>query len=118
MDAYFELIKFSNNIRLKTTNENFENCINVINYIKIINKMSVEEKDEKLIHLINIAERDLPFDGEIYSLEFDKNLAKAITSLPNLPDVSYKNWDSSKTDKNIKINSSSFVATDFSFPYT
>ena len=94
MDAYFELMKFSNNIRLKTTKENFENCINVINHIKIINKMTAEEKDKKLIHLINVAERELPFRSyQIYSLELDKNLAQAITSLTNLPNVSYKNCD-------------------------
>ena len=49
---------FSNNIRLKTTNENFENCINVINYIKVINNFE-EEKNQKMIYLINEAEREL-----------------------------------------------------------
>ena len=72
MDAYFELMKFSNNIRLKTTNQNFEKCLDVINYIRVLNKMTIEQKDKKLFHIIHEAERDFPFQtSEFYSLEHD-----------------------------------------------
>jgi hypothetical protein len=55
MNAYFEFFKFSRNIRLKITNENFEKCIDVIDYIRNINKTIIEEKDLKLIYIINEA---------------------------------------------------------------
>ena len=44
--------------------------------------MIVEEKDKKLIHIINEAERDFPFSSdEIKSLKQDRNYTAAIRTL-------------------------------------
>ena len=53
----------------------------------------LSKRIKKRINLINEAERELYFYAEIYSLELDNKLAKAITILHNLPNVSYKNYD-------------------------
>jgi len=98
LDAYFELSKFSNNIRFKSTNENFEKCIDVINHFRILNKMVAEKKNRKLIYIINCGEKDFPFSSdEIYSIDQSETEARAIRTLNTyISAVRYKFYDYSK----------------------
>ena len=53
LDAYFLLARFSKKIRLITTKENFENCQNMIEHLKVINKFIPRFNDRKQICVIN-----------------------------------------------------------------
>ena len=91
-------MKFSNNIRLKTTDHNFENCINVINYINVLNYLSIFTED-KLFYIINEAERYLPFTSwEFNSLELEQTKVES-KNIYNITNVSFKNQDYSNSSE-------------------
>ena len=66
------MARFSQKIRLVTTKENFDNCLNVIEYFKVINKVITTEKDKKQIGIINKVAKKFT-DFEWFSVEQDRN---------------------------------------------
>ena len=72
------MTKFSNNIQLKTTNLNFEKCLDVIEHFFVLNKIIVDQNLKKLIFIKNEAERDFPYElKEIQYLELDEKKTNA-----------------------------------------
>ena len=91
MDVYFELARFSQKIRLVTTKENFDNCMNVIEHFKVINKVITTEKDKKQIGIINkIAKKFTDF--EWFSFEQDKNQGVVMRNFVGTHRI-FKNYD-------------------------
>jgi hypothetical protein len=62
------MAKFTRKIRVVSTSENFENCLNVIEYFKVIDKMTPENKNKKLFHLLNESDK-LYMALDIFSLQ-------------------------------------------------
>ena len=80
--------------------------------------MIAEEKDKKLIHIINEAERDFPFSSdEIKSLKQDRNYTAAIRTLNAfISSVTYKSYDYGNFSNEFEWNSLKVKTIDFTFP--
>ena len=53
LGVFFNFSEFTNKIRMVTTKENFDNCQNVIEFLKVINKMITTERDKKQLCIQN-----------------------------------------------------------------
>ena len=73
LDAYFNFLRFTNHVKIKTTNSNFENCLIVCDFLKVTNQMLVkfvpENANKKWLHVNHEADRSFPDFDLIYSIE-------------------------------------------------
>lgn len=101
MLAYRGLMRFANSVKVHCKDDNFENCLIVLDMVKLMNMTLREvlgDNKEKQVHVVMEAKNTFPSYLQFHSIELDESKQKTIQILSYPTCLNYRNFDLSNLD--------------------